>query len=307
MTAQCAHQHDRAFLLGIVDDLFDGPIENASTHDQVSPESKPAGCEGRDVEVEVETMHELGDNQQNVSSIDDVVDVDFVDDDMVVPQPGVATNPEGTREDGEEVVAPAHGPTPGIRAFNQALKNHIPRQLPVQGLRSWKLFGYVPAVLTFGYENIVTFYDFWAWDHSGQSPVDEGTIVANSYFHETWGKLYPYQNFLSVLGLAWQSFILIPFSVYLLGALVRLLVRLHELSKQPTWVSFAVFLPLLLLLESVLGLRSMLIVNLQQLMWYLLLPYDFSDIGPYVYEKKLRTNGAAIIVRDTKFQKTNMV
>ena len=79
------------------------------------------------------------------------------------------------------------------------------------------------------------------------------------YFHEVFGKVYPYENFLSVLALVWQFFVLVPFSIYLLGALVRLMVWLHALSKLPAWTSYGIFLPLLILLESVLGLRMMLV------------------------------------------------
>ena len=86
--------------------------------------------------------------------------------------------------------------------------------------------------------------------------------------------MYPYENFLSVVALAWQLFVLVPFSVFLLGALVRFLVFLHSKSKWPSWTAYAVFLPFLLVLECVLGLRQMLILNVKQITWFLLNPYQ---------------------------------
>ena len=130
----------------------------------------------------------------------------------------------------------------------------------------------------------------WAWnnDHHGEGSSASDYLVFNQRFNPVWSRVYPYQNFLSVLAFAWQSLILFPFSLYLLGVIVRFLVWLHQGSKQPTWVAFAMFLPIFVILECVLGLRTMIIQNIKHLMWYLLLPYDFSNIGPYVLKKKIK-------------------
>ena len=62
---------------------------------------------------------------------------------------------------------------PGIVAFNHAVKTQIPRQLPTEGLRSWKVFGYMAALLAFGYQDIVITYDLWAWNKNPDFPVEE--------------------------------------------------------------------------------------------------------------------------------------
>ena len=188
-----------------------------------------------------------------------------------------------------------NGQNSGIDNVNKLLRFHIPKQLPTQGVRSWKLFRYVSAVVIFNFSDIVTYFDLWGWNDRGElapayrwleeqiffGQVEYGNRYwyANAFFSPLWGQVYPYQNFLSVVGLIWQCFVLTPFSVWLLGALVRLLVWLHEKSRWPQWTAYVVFLPLFLLLESVLGLRMLFIINLEQLFWFLILPFDFTNVG----------------------------
>ena len=120
-------------------------------------------------------------------------------------------------------------------------------------------------------------------------------------------KVWIFQNALSVLGLAWQLLVLVPFGVFLLGALVRLLVYLWRISKWPSWTSYALFLPLFLILESLLGLRMTLIDNVVDLWWYLLFPYDFTDIEPYVYsDLPTFQYGAAYYNQEIYAQRTMM-
>ena len=175
----------------------------------------------------------------------------------------------------------------GIDKLNELLRYHIPRQLPVTGLRSWKLFRYISAVIAFGYENIVWFYDSWAWHtnqlyyeaYQGDSLED---IKKNAQFAEIWGRIYSYENFLSVVALVWQFFILVPFSVYLLCAEVRFLVWVQDKLKWPDWTSYALFMPILVIVEMICGWRNLFTLNVENLMWYLLVPYDYSDIYPVV-------------------------
>ena len=47
----------------------------------------------------------------------------------------------------------------GIAKFNAAVRKHVPEQLPVAGIRSWKLLGYVATVIIFSYSEIILFYD----------------------------------------------------------------------------------------------------------------------------------------------------
>ena len=105
-----------------------------------------------------------------------------------------------------------------------------------------------------------------------------------------------------MLALAWQIFVLVPFSVYLLGVLVRLLVFFHEKSEWPLWTFYAVFLPILLVLENVLGLRDMLILNVKQIMWFLLNPYDFSQYSPILSQGDLSYNQEVICKTAWRYQ-----
>jgi hypothetical protein len=58
-------------------------------------------------------------------------------------------------------------PTKGLEAFNLALKTHVPRQLPLSGMRSWKLLGYKAALVIFGCTYLTTFFDLWCWRAAG--------------------------------------------------------------------------------------------------------------------------------------------
>jgi hypothetical protein len=181
----------------------------------------------------------------------------------------------------------------GLQKLNELLRFHIPKQLPTRGLRSWKLFGYVAAVITFGYQDVVWFYDLWGWHHPDAYIQFTKNARKNSFYHEVWGKLYPFVNFWSVVGFVWQFFVLTPFSVFLLCAEVRFLVWLHKKSGWPNWTAYAVFLPILIVLESILGLRLLFTnVNVGAVMWWLLQPYDIENIGwvvvngEYIYNQR---------------------
>ena len=76
-----------------------------------------------------------------------------------------------------------------------------------------------------------------------------------------------------------------PFSVFLLCAEVRFLVWLHKKSGWPNWTAYAVFLPILIVFESILGLRLLFTnVNVNAVMWWLLEPYDIEGIGYVVVD-----------------------
>ena len=59
----------------------------------------------------------------------------------------------------------------GIASFNHTVQTLVPQQLPLTGARSWKLFGYLTAVLVFGTLEILEFLDMWAWKVDYNSPV----------------------------------------------------------------------------------------------------------------------------------------
>ena len=59
-----------------------------------------------------------------------------------------------------------------------------------------------------------------------------------------------------------------PLSAFLLGAFVKLFLTLHKISEWPRWTSFVVFLPLLIYVDNVLGVRTMIIDNFKILCAY---------------------------------------
>ena len=71
-------------------------------------------------------------------------------------------------------------PTKGLEAFNLALKTHVPRQLPLSGMRSWKLLGYKAALLIYGCTYITTLFDKWSWRSAGNAGIGSGQSPASS-------------------------------------------------------------------------------------------------------------------------------
>jgi hypothetical protein len=58
------------------------------------------------------------------------------------------------------------------------------------------------------------------------------------------------------IALLWAIFFVWPFEAFVMGAEVKLIVSLHEWSRLPRWTSYALFLPLFIFIENVLGLRQ---------------------------------------------------
>ena len=287
------------------------------------------------------------------------------------------------------VLGPTAPPDPnsrGILAFNNAVQTLVPQQLPLSGMRSWKLFGYLTAALVFGTIELMQFLDLWAWAVDDQSslgpsggapsgppngpssailvrapdwpsgarktiilkklsapkcqtsnqnlrfsiklnvqnlvyltfflnlssqfsqsldvvlgppgggfggppsggppgfsggPSDDkilnladppsGGALANSVVDDAFPHFKlaeQYQNFRSVIGLAWLVLVLMPFSAYLLGAQVKFFLSLHNWSGLPRWASFVLFLPMLIVVECILCWRMLLIDNLKQILVY---------------------------------------
>jgi hypothetical protein len=160
----------------------------------------------------------------------------------------------------------------GILAFNESLKTQIPRQLPVRGLRSWKLFGYVAAVLIYGVQDSLSFFDLWAYPNTSS----DGAVAPPGMYSDISlaGQLnawYSYKNFRSIVGVVFLAFVLMPFGAYLLCAEVKLFLSLAEYSKLSRVMGYVVFLPCLLVVESVLGFRALLVDNIRQVIGYQLL------------------------------------
>ena len=89
----------------------------------------------------------------------------------------------------------------GLAAFNRTMKTYAPQQLPLRGIRSWKLLGYVAAVLVFGVTDVIVNFDDWGFAGDG------GTNFANQpsssmtiEYAGGIGDAIPYANFRSALG-----------------------------------------------------------------------------------------------------------
>ena len=66
----------------------------------------------------------------------------------------------------------------GLEVFNRELQTRVRRQLPVTGMRSWKVIGYVTAVLVHGCTNVLDYFDDWGYAQAGDPYDLERTVIA---------------------------------------------------------------------------------------------------------------------------------
>ena len=188
------------------------------------------------------------------------------------------------------------GPQPqpvedGIAAFNRALKKHVPKQLPLSGMRSWKLLGYKTSILVFGIKDITAFYDLWSWRAADSSDTLNNTWQDTLFAGEQQEILnqsgvpvwYTYDNFRSVLGLLWQIFILGPLNGYLIGCMIKASLAAYAISGWPSWTKFGVFMPLMILVENFFCYRQLVTDNLRQLIGYQLIAAHYTAAYTYNY------------------------
>ena len=144
-TAELTVETDRAVLLRIVDELFSEPkILQPQRPKEKRRSSNPFRRRSRKSSAKSEIVNKKNENE----------------DPNVTESP---TESEATPQESAELVGGRTSTIDGIAAFNAALKKHVPKQLPLSGMRSWKLFGYQTAVLVFGCMHITAFYDLWSW------------------------------------------------------------------------------------------------------------------------------------------------
>lgn len=77
----------------------------------------------------------------------------------------------------------------------------------------------------------------------------------------------PYKNFASIIGLAYNVFVLNPLTAYLYAAQIKIFLGLYELSGLPRWTNYAIFLPLYLFAERVMWQLLLLQQNLSELIF----------------------------------------
>ena len=81
---------------------------------------------------------------------------------------------------------------PGLDMFNQTIRERVPAQLPVRGLKSWMILSYKPAVLFFCVESALLTFDIWAYRSSLESDP------ARQMLFPTWKK-----SFRSIAAFSW--------------------------------------------------------------------------------------------------------
>ena len=122
----------------------------------------------------------------------------------------------------------------GIEKFNHAARTTIPEHVPMSGVRAFKLYGYVPSVVIFGYYELAYYYDRLAWPPK--------------FFYKTF-----WFGVRASLALAYEAFVLWPFSTWIRSVQVKIVWIVWAKSGLPRWCSYAIFLPLLVLWDNVFG------------------------------------------------------
>ena len=144
-----------------------------------------------------------------------------------------------------------HSQEEGISAFNDEVRKLVRSQLPLTGIKSWKLFSFVPAVLGFAMSHLWAIYDVWSYD-------DETAYSWNNGF------LHGFNTVLLFCFL--QPFVLWPLNTWALGAIIRFfwwfqghLCRWTGLSYK---ASMAIGLVLYLIIDVIIPFRQMLFLQI---------------------------------------------
>ena len=98
-----------------------------------------------------------------------------------------------------------------ISNFNDEVRKLVRFHVPLTGPRSWKLFGFVPAVLAFGVITLWTIYDLWSYN------LDD-TAATAAWNAWNQGFLVAFNNVLYVM---LRSFVLFPLYAWAQGAIIR--------------------------------------------------------------------------------------
>lgn len=155
----------------------------------------------------------------------------------------------------------------GLRLFNEAVQKTVPQEIPVQGLKSWVAFGYLPAVF-YGTADLLARYDLYSYRSTdpdwigdlfheyGMPVVEQPNTIRFSDFGQTMTTL---------LSLFMRVFVMGPMLVFCLGVEIRFFLWLQKTTKLPYWWSVAIFLPFFLFFERILCYRRNLFFNLNNL------------------------------------------
>eukprot|EP00400_MALV-I_sp_L67-5_P000986 gene986-1104_t len=152
----------------------------------------------------------------------------------------------------------------GIEAFNDEVRHKVPKELPVRGVKSFKIFNYTTAIFMGAIVIVFHTYDVWSYDaphgpwgilYLRPEHVREDDLIA-IYFG-----FKGITGFKTVLAWAWTVFVVWPFGLYLQGLEVGLLLKVQECNwfgwgKLNYGWSVAIFLPIYLVLDCVFNIRT---------------------------------------------------
>ena len=200
-TAQLAVKADKEFLLRIVNELFRNDSEIVQGNMRAS------------TPMIRDRARNSSQSANNIAAESTFTEVEVV---------------EETTEDEEYA---------GVKAFNAAVRKYVPAQLPVDGVRSWKLLSYTTAILTIDNRDVVRHFDIWAYP---PDPVFEAGF---------------WTAFRAVCAIAWKIFVLHALNAFILSLFVKTALSAHAYSGLPKWCGWVIFFPLLVLCENIFGMR----------------------------------------------------
>ena len=159
--------------------------------------------------------------------------------------------------------------------IRNVLGNDLPRLMPLKGPRAWYLFSYGAAVI---FMSPFALYEFDTWAY--QTRFDDELYLGRGYgrseaYYKSITSSPQYilkmyfsnwkMGLTSLLSLSLNLFVFCPMILYLMGASLRLLLKLQRLSRLPYYASAAFGLTIFLFLECIVDWRWNLLINLQNL------------------------------------------
>ena len=151
----------------------------------------------------------------------------------------------------------------GLEAFNKLVQERVPKELPVTGMRSWKVLSYIPAVLVYATKGLCYMYDVYSYgprpDQAMVDVIDRSSYLSSNLRPHIGGAW----DFRSLLALSWKLFVLFPFYGYIHGAILAGFYKLQMKTGLRYWHSVILFIIPYLLLVDVGSWPSLVLWNLR--------------------------------------------
>ncbi len=123
--------------------------------------------------------------------------------------------------------------TRGIDRFNQIVRDRVPQQLPVSGIRRWVLLSYIPCLLM-----SISYEGSDGRNHGGWLVTLDKLSYRGSVWQEGNFDKGAWFGFRFLVYKAWLLFLFYPFRIFVHSLVIRLVIWLEGKLNWPWWSLF---------------------------------------------------------------------